>query len=214
MTTAVAEETKTPEIPADGVAPAVPAAPAVAAEKPAESTAGQSDTKPPAGTPQPASGPPETYALALPEGVQWPAESLKAFEDEARADGLSNEAAQARLVRQMDTFYAQVDRDVEAVKAHPTLGGDHLPQTERLANAGLDWLAPKDTPEGRELRALLQASGRSQSVAIVSALMRLGQERAEDRPPTGGGGKPPEKPKTVSETFYNGNPLGLPVENA
>lgn len=181
---AVAPETTKPAGETTAAAESAAASTTVAAE-----AATQTDTDAPAGTEQPASGPPETYALEVPEGGPVSAEGLKAFEAEARLLGLTNAQAQAHLDRQLDAFQAQAEADLAATKADPVYGGAKLAETQRHAAAAYKRFAPEGTPHGDALRALLRDSGRGNALAVVAFFASIGKAMAEDRPIGGGHGQ-------------------------
>src|SRR3990167_6221180 len=142
--TAVAEKPATETTQATGVETAS-AAPAAAATTVAAETATQTETKPATDTAATKSGPPDKYALVVPVEDVIPAEGLTAFEADARADGLTQEQAQARLNRFVDGFLAQSDADRQALDADPTYGGAKLAETQKLAGAALNRVAKKGT---------------------------------------------------------------------
>jgi len=193
-------ETPVLETPAAGVQPGV--TPAAAGTETPAVAAGQPEATPEAGTPAPVAGPPETYALTVADDGVVTAEGLKAFEEEARTLGLTNEAAQAHLNRRIDAFYAQSDADIAAVEADPTYGGAKLAETQRLAESALNRFAPKGTTHGDAIRDLLRGSGRGNALPIVAFMAEIGRAAQEDRPVTGGNNVPAEKPKSDAEVFY------------
>ena len=127
-------------------------------------------------------GPPEKYTIKVPAGFEQMLDNddLKALEGKARAKGLNNEALQtvvnemaAERAEQSAVFRAQVEAD-------PALGGDRLPETERLAKIAMDKLHPKGTAAGDEFRSFLNKSGYGNNIHVVRHMVQLGKLMADD----------------------------------
>jgi hypothetical protein len=139
---------------------------------------------------------PDTYTLAIPTGAEafLDASDLQTFEVKARKAGLTNEQAQQALEEHADEMAALSATYRAETVADPTYGGEHLAETQQLAQRGLDYIAPKGTPHGDALRRDLTRSGFGNKLSVVAALVRLGKERAEDKPAlTPSGGAKPER---------------------
>jgi hypothetical protein len=204
-TSAVADAPAIKTTPPAGAQDASTATATAAATTPAAETAGQPATTTDKGTVATPPGPPEKYELTVADEGVITAEGLKAFEDEVRALGLSNEAAQAYLDRRIDGFFATVEADRKALEAHPVYGGANLPIVQKHANQALDRFAPVGTPHGDGIRALLRESGRGDAWPIVAFLSEIGKAAQEDRPPTGGDGTPAAPPVRLADAMYAGS---------
>ena len=82
------------------------------------------------------------------------------------------------------------------------MGGDNLIETERFANLGLDYIAPKGDPLGDRLRSVLVKSGMGSELSVIAALRRLGKERAEDGHVAGKTGSGSAKDRPITEVLY------------
>lgn len=192
-------------------APTTTTAPAVEATTTTETKA--VETKP-EGTQTQNAGPPEKYALTLPDDAGFDAAALTGFEADARLDGLTNEQAQARLDRTVSAEAQRLAALTAELKADPTYGGDKLAVTQKHFTAVIDRFAPVGTPHGDRFRALMRVAGDDVSVAAV--ISSIGKSMAEDRMPAAVTGQVATTPKKVSasEAFYGDNPLGLPRAEA
>ena len=148
------------------------------------------DTKAQADAAAAASKPPEQYVLTVPEGGRVLARDVARIETIAKANGWTNDQAQAAL----DGHAAEVDALNTAMQAETmadaTYGGGHWPETQKLANSVLDKLRPAGTTRGDAFRSLLVTTGYGNSLEVISFLADLGKLMAEDRPAhaAGGGG--------------------------
>lgn len=177
---------------AAAAAAAAPAAPAAAAGGVAAGTPVVDDKGSTAAAA--AAKAPVVYTLTVPEtATQFlDATDLKKLEAQARANGLTNEQAQAvlentaqDLAETSATFRAETEADA-------TYGGEHLADTQKFARVFLDRFAPTSDPLGVALRRYLEKSGAGNLLPVVAALARAGKAMADDRPAggSGGGGAP------------------------
>lgn len=151
-------------------------------------------------------GAPESYAdFAAPEGVELNAEALASFKDAAKADNLSQEAAQryvdmaAQLVRQQhqklaDDILATRESWVTASKADKEFGGDKLDASLATAKRGLE------TYGSPELSKLLAETGLGDHPEIIRAFAKVGATVSEDK--LVDGHKPTRNPATLAERLY------------
>lgn len=147
---------------------------------------------------------PETYTLTIPaDATQYlDASDLKAFEKQARANGLTNEQAQAVVGAEATRLVALSTAFRTETEADPTYGGDHLAASQQAARLALDRFAPKGTAEGDAFRRDLEKSGYGNKLTVFAFLARLGKALGEDRPTGGGTGA--IAPKTAAQTLYPG----------
>lgn len=145
---------------------------------------------------------PEKYDLVVPDGAaEWlGANEVKQIETLARANGMTNEQAQAALEAHADRLVEQSAAFRAETEAHPVYGGAKLEETQRLAGSVLDRFAPKGDPLNDAFRRELVASGFGNKLTVVSFLARIGKAMAEDKPSgfTGGG----STKKTAAQTLY------------
>lgn len=140
--------------------------------------------------------PPEKYALTIPDDAKtWiTTDDLKEIEVTARAAGWTNEQAQEAVEKHADRLIDQSAAFRAATEADETYGGDHLAETQRLAQSAIDKLRPAGTAQGDAFRGLLARSGYGNKLEVVSFLADLGKLMAEDSPAhAGGGGGAPKK---------------------
>lgn len=146
-------------------------------------------------------GAPEKYDLKLPDGDWLDTEDLADLEVVARANGWTNEQAQAALESHADALVAQSTRFLEATKADPTYGGTKLEATQQDVTRVMNRVRPAGTPRGDALRRLLDKSGYGNHIEVISFLADLGKLMADDAPPKGSAGDKPA-PKSREEKFY------------
>jgi hypothetical protein len=176
--------------PADTAAAA--AAAAAAPPPPAASVPEPGSTEAAAAAAAAAAKAPEKYELTIPEGGYVDESDLAALETVARAEGWTNEQAQARLTSYAALGKAQGDRFLADTTADPVYGGANLAETQRLARAALEKVRPAGTPRGDALRRILDKSGYGNHIEIVSLWADLGKLMAEDAPTsTGASGSGP-----------------------
>jgi len=186
---------------APATSPAAPAAPAVVAP------AASADPVPPAAPVVPVA--PVVYALTVPAGAESfiDADDLKAFETAAKTYGWTPEEAQEEVRTRAEALQAQDTAFLARLTAHPTYGGEHLADTERLRNLGLDAIAPAGDPLGAEFRRLVLKHGFGNNLPFAAAMVRTGKLVAEDRPGAGGGGGgDPVEYKSPRDLYKNTTP--------
>jgi len=150
----------------------------------------------PAGTPEA----PAKYELKLPEGGRLTDSDLKGIETVARAEGWTNEEAQARLDAHSEAIEAQSAAFLAETEADPTYGGEKLEETQRLARTVLERVRPAGTPRGDALRGILNRSGYGNNLEVIAFLADLGKMMREDgheTAPSGGSSK-----KSAEEVLY------------
>jgi hypothetical protein len=162
-------------------------------QKPAETTPkpGAESAEKPASkddTAKPESKAPAKYTLTLPDGGRIDAHDLATIETLARAQGWSNEDAQARVNEHAAAIEAQTAQFLVDTTADTVYGGAQLDATLKHATAALDHFRPKGTPRGDAFRALLDKSGYGNHLEVVSLLADLGRLMAEDGTAGGSGG--------------------------
>lgn len=126
-------------------------------------------------------GAPEKYEFKAPEGQEFDAPTLAAFEDAARELDLTNDQAQKILdrvapvmaQRQQEAIEAQQDRWLEELTNDTDLGGEKLDETMRLAAKG-HAILPERT------RQLLDGP-LGDHPAIVAGLREIGLRISPDR---------------------------------
>lgn len=170
---------------AAAAAAAAPAAPAAAAGG-AAAGAPVVDDKATTAAAAAAKGP-VVYALKVPEAATQflDAADLKKLEAQAKANGLTNEEAQAALENTAKDLIDTSERFRAETEADATYGGDHLADTQKFARHALEKFAPKGTPEGDAFRRDLEKSGYGNKLTVVGFLARLGKAISEDRPDGG-----------------------------
>lgn len=152
------------------------------------------------GEAQPEPKAPEKYELKLPEGGRLAEDDLKSIEQIARAEGWTNEQAQARIDAHAEALEAQSAAFLAATEADPEYGGEKLAETQRLARAVLERVRPVGTPRGDALRNLLNRSGYGNNLEVIALLADLGKMMSEDghvQAPSGG-----SKEKTAEQVLY------------
>lgn len=202
MSESAAAATATP-----GAAPASTAAPAAPAATPA-ATPGAQPGAAPAATPATSTPTvvPERYDLKAPANAQLDAAFLERTAAEARALGLSQEAAQkyleakhgeiAKFQEAQLTQHAQrVQQWAEQTKNDPEIGGANFAQTSELAARVFDKYA---TPE---FKKLVGEAGFGNHPELVRVFARIGKAISEDALALGnlGGGK-----KDAATVLYGG----------
>jgi hypothetical protein len=102
-----------------------------------------------------------TYALTVPKGSEpWLDDAdVRSVEATAKANGWTNEEAQAQLDAHADVLAQQSTAFRTETEAHPVYGGEHLGETQRLANLVLDRFAASGDPIAEQLRRDLVKSG-------------------------------------------------------
>ena len=133
---------------------------------------------------------PDKYDIKIPDGAKdWLDESdLKDLEGKARAKGFTNEQLQTLVNARADELAEQSAAFRAQTEADPIVGGDKLPETQRLSKIAMDRLHPEGTPDGKAFRAFLTKTGYGNHVQVVKR--SLGKLMAEDGHVASGGAKP------------------------
>jgi hypothetical protein len=167
-------------------APTDAAAVAAAAAAPKETPPGAPAA---AGTPEPKkadvpAGPPDKYALAIPDEAKVFIDDndVKAFEKMARETGWTNDEAQAAVDEHVRMVKEAADGFLAATKADPDYGGEHLAETQRLAKIGIDILRPEGHARRESFTRFLNKVGAANHIEVVSFLADLGKRASEDSP--------------------------------
>lgn len=203
-----AESTNTaPEVKPDATAPGKEEAapPPVDAGKPAE--------KPPEGAPPPPAekpAPPEKYELKSRKDSPLIKSDLDEIEAEAKAQGLSQEAAQklvdAReashdkfMSRQQDLMRAEQERWKKEVEADPEIAGqggkmykENIEHAHRFLKANFDEAFVK----------MLSETGLGNNPGLIRGFMRAGKRMADDRAVLDGAGATPGKGRSTEEKLF------------
>lgn len=203
-----------------GEQPAAEAAAAAPAEgeKPAEGEAAKEGEGAKAEGDQP-TGAPETYELALPDGVTLDEGAWALAEPVVRELGLSNEQAsklaaiypQLAQSSQEAASAAIIGEVVEQRKAwatetqnDPTYGGAQYEASKVHAARFIDTFGR--TAQGADgktvnvLRQVMDETGLGNHPALFAAFAKAGADLAEDTPPRGN--PPANEPKTLGEKYF------------
>lgn len=144
--------------------------------------------------------------LTVPEGAEdlVSTEQLAYFVEVAKASGWSAEDAQAEVAAHVTREKARIaqlsGKWADETKADTEIGGDKLSTTQRNVKAALDRFLPETEPDGKALRAALNAGGYGNWRPFVKLLARIGKAMSEDSPLSGhaSGGE-----KSVEDTLYD-----------
>lgn len=146
---------------------------------------------------------PIKFDLKLPKDSQLDPAYVDKIEAEAKAEGLSNEQAQARLERdnqlrtevlnqQQMSMKAQSEKWVEELKADKDFGGEQFKENVSMAKRALDRFADP------AFRKILDDTGLGNNPHLVRAFARIGKQMAPDKlviGSTGSTGKPSRESK-------------------
>lgn len=137
-------------------------------------------------------GAPEKYDITIPDDMKALLDDadLKDLEGKARAKGLTNDELQAVVTARAEELAAQSAAFRAQTESDPIIGGDKLPETQRLAQIAMDRLHPTTTPAGQDFRAFLTKTGYGNHVQVVKHFATLGKMMAEDGHVQGTGSKP------------------------
>jgi hypothetical protein len=147
-------------------------------------------------------GAPEKYTLKVPEGGRISDADLKSVETLARAEGWTNDEAQARLEQHAQQIDAMSTRFMEQTAADPTYGGDKLEATTKNATAALNRFRPAGTPRGDALREMLNRTGYGNNLEWVSLMADIGAAMGEDIPQPGSRAAVPSTTETIADKLY------------
>lgn len=150
-------------------------------------------------------GAPEKYEFKPPEGVDFDPEGLKAYEEFAKSQNMSQDAAQGLLeklapamqARQKQLVESTLNSWVEAAKADKEIGGDKFDESVSLADKALKQFGTA------ELDALLQKTGFAKNPEILRAFARIGKAISEDSKFVTGGDKG-DGAATLAQRMYPG----------
>lgn len=145
---------------------------------------------------------PDSYTLAVPKGAEDYLDStdLERHAEIAKANGWTNEEAQAYTEAVADAIAEQSAGFRARTESDKTWGGAKLAETQQLASRFLDRLAPKGDPLGDEFRSILVKTGYGNNLAVIVAMARGGKLMSEDAPLSGAGAG--AKTRTASEILY------------
>jgi len=132
-------------------------------------------------------GAPAAYTLTLPAGAMLRPSDLKVLEGYARKANLSNEDAQAWVDEQESLLNAQSAAFHAETLADKDLGGEHLVESQRLANAVINRIFPEGDPHRQGFLDFLARGGANNNIHVVRALSRLGRMMGEDTVVSGRG---------------------------
>lgn len=129
-------------------------------------------------------GPPEKYALAIPDEAKVFIDDadVKALEKMARETGWTNEEAQAAVDEHVRMVAESAAGFLAQTKADPDYGGEHLAETQRLAKIGIDILRPEGHARRESFTRFLNKVGAANHIEVVSFLADLGKRASEDAP--------------------------------
>ena len=184
------------------------ASPAAASSSSAPPAATPPASNPPAATPpaQPAATPPADIKLTAPAGVSVDEAKLKGVAEFAKANGMSQEAAQKMLEREvgletsfnerMKTQATQArEQWVQSVKTDKELGGTNFNTAIASAQKAVQAFASP------ELRKLLNETGMGDHPEVVRLFAKIGNALREDSLVTDAAA-PPAKEKPIEERWY------------
>lgn len=193
-----ADGTPTPQTAGTGEKPSEQqAAPKTGEQAPTKKT----DDKP--GDNAPARVVPDTYTdFELPEG--YDADDVATVLAEAKAAGLTQNEAQAIVDARLDSYAKAAETYATALKADKELGGDKLPETERLAKLARDVMFPPKS-EGAAFADRLFKTGAGNHPELVRAFVRIGKLLAEDKPGRTTATDAPAQQKSTADVLYDGN---------
>lgn len=146
---------------------------------------------------------PDSYTLTVPKGAEdyLDPTDLERHAEIAKANGWTNEEAQAYTEAVADAIAEQSAAFRSRTEADKTWGGTKLAETQQHASRFLDRIAPKGDPLGDEFRSILVKTGYGNNLAVIAAMARGGKMMAEDAPLSGAGGGA-KTPRTAAETLY------------
>jgi uncharacterized low-complexity protein len=153
--------------------------------KPGETKAAETKTAQPGD--QKAAVVPEKYTLQVPEAAKHliVPSHLARLEAMGKANGWTNEQTQIALENFATDIKALSDGFAETTKADPDYGGDHLPETQRLARAAIQAVRPEGHPKRESFLRFLNESGAGNHIEALSFLADLGKALGEDAPALG-----------------------------
>lgn len=163
-------------------------------QKPSETTEGQKPVIP------------EKYDLKLPDGALIDAKRVEEIEAYAKAQGFSNEQAQALLERENSVLVNHIQAQekayqeasskwVEELRADKEFGGEVFNQNAELAKRFINRFG------SQTLKTTLDQTGLGNHPELFRMVVRAAKAMSEDQlviPPT----QPANRPKSMAERFY------------
>jgi hypothetical protein len=154
---------------------------------------------------------PEKYELKVPENgaTYLDGNDLKAIQDFARENDMTNDEAQAELEsvvkRAVEREQVRADAYIAELKANADFGGDRFDETQRLARLAVDKVLPAGNAYRDEFIKLISRPAIGNYLPVVAFLATLGKHLGEDTvtkgASTGGTGK-----KSAAEVLYGPEP--------
>lgn len=191
--------------PAEGAKPdaAKPAA-ADTGKKPDEGAKPEGGSKD--GAAKPASEAPEKYELSIPKGSEAFIDKadLAEISSVAKANGWTNDEAQAFLESQADTITTKLTSLRTVTEKDPTYGGDKLEENQQSVRRIFDRVRPEGHPRREALQRVLTKTGIGNEIEMFSFLADIGKLMREDAPPGQGGNSGAGGKKSAEEIFYGG----------
>jgi len=136
---------------------------------------------------------PEKYTLKAPEGGYVDDDDLVRVAALAKAEGWTNEEAQAQLDRYAKGTAAQAQEWLAQTNADPEYGGEKLADAQKRARAVIDKVRPEGHPRRESFLRILDKTGYGNHLEVLSFFADLGSMAAEDKP---AGGANPREPKS------------------
>ena len=149
---------------------------------------------------------PEKYSLTLPDGSPLDDVDLAQFEAEAKALGLSQDAAQLLVTTLDEVVRATAARYLDELKADKEIGGAKFDETKTLALRGRDVLFPPGSEEADVVSGWFERTGLGNHKVLVRAFARLGRMVAEDNGVIAKGSESGEKKSTAQKMYPGMNP--------
>lgn len=145
---------------------------------------------------------PEKYELKLPANSPVEPSRLASIEAEAKAQGLTQEQAQALVDREhkvvtdlVETHRTRVDAWLQECTADKEIGGPEINRNIELSKRVVD------TYGSPLLKQYLDSSGLGQHPELVRLLVRIGKASGEDRLVRGGSG-PQKTTKSAADLLF------------
>jgi hypothetical protein len=146
-------------------------------------------------------GAPEKYELKIPDDGILDARDQAAIESYARANGLSNDDAQALLEDHAQQLRTQSETWLNETKKDKTYGGAKLAETQKLARSAINRVRPEGHPRREAFDSLLKKGGVFNHLEVVSFLADLGRMMGEDGGAGASGGEGKGK-KSLEQKLY------------
>lgn len=150
---------------------------------------------------------PDKYTLTLPTGGTLDATDVETVAAMAKERKWTNEQAQAALDELHTQNSAQAARYLSTLQAHTEVGGAHLEASQLAANRALDHFLPANTPEGAELRSVMNKSGYGNYAPLVVLLSRIGKAMGEDKGLATSASSAAAAPQSAAQVLYGAPPI-------